>query len=207
MEHIDIPARGYETPCICVRRGWCSASLWSDLSRWEQGFVHPCPLTSRRHHFAAIEMSTLLFTQHTVSPGMSMWFARKKILYNFKISAVWHMTPCSPLKVNGRFEGTHSLRPQFREVSRAWNQAWCLLYACFCLAYSSTLKMGYIPPKRRLVFTGVQGVLSQTTELCIKIVLSSSNPPFTSIIYLQTELLPLLILLQLLFKCSFNLTP
>lgn len=155
MEHIDIPELGYETPCICVRRGWCSARLWSDLSCWAQGFVHPCQLTSLRHHVSAIHTSTLLFTEHIISPGMNMWLARKKILYNFKRSAVWHMTLCSRLKINACFEGTHSLLPQVREVSRAWNKAWCLLYACFCLVYSSTLKMEVIYSTE--MSTGIHG--------------------------------------------------
>jgi hypothetical protein len=36
-----------------------------------------------------------------------------------KISVSWHITPCSPLKVNRRFGGTHRLHLQLRIINQA----------------------------------------------------------------------------------------
>jgi hypothetical protein len=46
------------------------------------------------------------------------------------------MMPCSPLKVNQRFDGTCRLRLQSRRINQA---AYYVLASC--LAYSSTVKM------------------------------------------------------------------
>jgi hypothetical protein len=69
-------------------------------------------------------------------------------LSNLKSSIFWDITPCSPLKVNGRFRGTCRLHFQGRRVSQARKQREAelsLLTAVFmlvsCVAYSSTLKM------------------------------------------------------------------
>jgi hypothetical protein len=51
------------------------------------------------------------------------------------------ITPCNPLKVNGRFGGSYRLHLQGRGISQTSN----LLATCFtlvsCFTYSSTLKM------------------------------------------------------------------
>jgi hypothetical protein len=45
------------------------------------------------------------------------------------------------------------------------------------LAYSSILNLsGHLPPKHRSTFTGLHGVMSQTTEVFITIGLSPSGP-------------------------------
>jgi hypothetical protein len=53
-----------------------------------------------------------------------------------------------------------------------------------CLAYFSAKKMErHVPPKRRLTFSRLHGVISQTTELCIRIVFFpyvQPPPPFPS---------------------------
>jgi hypothetical protein len=53
--------------------------------------------------------------------------------------------PCSPAKINSRFEGTHSYHLQGRIVSQARNQDEADKKQSFmpisCWAYSSTLKM------------------------------------------------------------------
>jgi hypothetical protein len=52
----------------------------------------------------------------------------------------WDITPCSPLKVNRRFGGTHRLHLQYRRIKETKP---CLPPAfthVFCLSYSSTLK-------------------------------------------------------------------
>jgi hypothetical protein len=139
-----------------------------------------------------------------------MWFTRKKILYNFKIfpslnsSVFWHITPCSPVKVNGCFGGTHRLHLQGRGVSRARNQAWCLLHVLFFLGLFVDTEdggnmflqnVGWLSPECT--------ALSQKTELCVTTVVKPSTPSFTSLISLQTEVLLLLLLLP--FKCVTKL--
>jgi hypothetical protein len=71
-----------------------------------------------------------------------------------KSPVFWDITPCRPLKVNGRFGETCTLHLQGRRISQASNQreacsklaTWYFLLATFftlisCLAYSSTLMM------------------------------------------------------------------
>jgi hypothetical protein len=68
------------------------------------------------------------------------------LLTILKIATFWDITPCSPLKVNRRFEGTYRLQLQGRKISRAKHK----------------LETGgriwrwkrYIPPKHRLTFNG-----------------------------------------------------
>jgi hypothetical protein len=55
-------------------------------------------------------------------------------------SIFWDITPCSPLKVNRRFGGTHRLHLQGR-TNRAKKPAWKQVASRSCSAYSSTLKM------------------------------------------------------------------
>jgi hypothetical protein len=43
-----------------------------------------------------------------------------------------------------------------------------------CLAYSSTSKMTHVPPKRQLTFNGLDGIISQKTELFCNCKLSCS---------------------------------
>jgi hypothetical protein len=74
-----------------------------------------------------------------------------------KCTIFWDRTPCSPLKVNRRFEGTYRLHCQGWGISRA-------RYQC-----ESKWQAGlrpwrwrrYVPPKRRLTFNGLHGVTSQ----------------------------------------------
>jgi hypothetical protein len=58
-------------------------------------------------------------------------------------SIFWDVTPCSPLKVNRRFEGIPKL---------------------------------HVPPKRRLIFTGIRGVVSQKTENFMVTSMRTSDP-------------------------------
>jgi hypothetical protein len=62
-----------------------------------------------------------------------------------------------------------------------------------CLAYSSTLKMEgrHVPPKRRLTFNGLHGVISQSMHrLCQQVSSSSTtahSPPFRSLTATQMK--------------------
>jgi hypothetical protein len=89
-----------------------------------------------------------------------------------KSSIFWDITPCILLKVNRRFDATCSLHRQSQGTSRVRNQSelkQSLLTAftlASCTAYSSTLKMErHVPPKLRLTFNELHGVISQRTEL------------------------------------------
>jgi hypothetical protein len=61
--------------------------------------------------------------------------------YPSKSSIFWNITPCGPLKVNQRFEGTRRLHLQSRRINRPRNQCEISSKQRSCLAYSSTLKM------------------------------------------------------------------
>jgi hypothetical protein len=61
------------------------------------------------------------------------------------------ITPCSPLKFNRRFGGTY---PSI------------LTWIC----------RRHVPPKRRLTFDGLRGVMSQTTETFVTISVRTSDP-------------------------------
>jgi hypothetical protein len=75
----------------------------------------------------------------------------------------WDIRPCSPLKVNRHFGGTELCLPP----------ASGFLF----LAYSSTLKMeATVPPKRRLTFNGLHGVIFQKIEHFITTAVRTSGP-------------------------------
>jgi hypothetical protein len=57
----------------------------------------------------------------------------------------WDITPCSPLKINGRIRGTYLLHFQGRRISWARNQE----------------DEGDVSPKCRLTFNGLHCVISQ----------------------------------------------
>jgi hypothetical protein len=64
-----------------------------------------------------------------------------------KSTIFWDITPCSPLKINGRFGGTCHFHLQGLRISRARHQY-----------VASTLKC-------RLTFNGLHGAISQNIEL------------------------------------------
>jgi hypothetical protein len=84
-----------------------------------------------------------------------------------KSTLFWGITPCNPLKVNRRFGGAYRLHLQGRRINRATTQRksrWqagkqTLLAAYFYTGFCS------VPPKRRLTFNGLHGVISQKIVL------------------------------------------
>jgi hypothetical protein len=73
----------------------------------------------------------------------------------------WDVMPCSPLKVNGRFE------EHIVSIFRVEHSS-CHLRSRWFLAHLILLPWRwrrYVPPKRRLTFNGLQGVIFQKTEL------------------------------------------
>jgi hypothetical protein len=45
-----------------------------------------------------------------------------EVMQDIWFSNWWYITPCSPLKVNGRFRGTRHIHLQGRRIPRARNQ-------------------------------------------------------------------------------------
>jgi hypothetical protein len=80
------------------------------------------------------------------------------------ITIFWDITPCSPLKVNRRFEVTYLLHIQGRKT---------LLATCFdagfCLGAFLDPEYGgeYFPAKRVLTFNGQHKVIAHKTALFI----------------------------------------
>jgi hypothetical protein len=72
-----------------------------------------------------------------------------------KSSIFWHITPCSPLKVNRQFRDTFRLCLCLLPASR-WFLAWFILRP-WRLRW-------HIPPKLRWTFDGLQGIISQKVE-------------------------------------------
>jgi hypothetical protein len=75
---------------------------------------------------------------------------------DYDISIFWDITPCSPLKIKGRFGGTRCLHLQARIISQAG----------FFLGLLVDPEDGgdIFPPKRPLTFNGLHGVMSQMIE-------------------------------------------
>jgi hypothetical protein len=82
----------------------------------------------------------------------------------------WDITLCSPLKVNRHFGGTCRLHLQGRRISQARNQpgSACHLLSRWLLAWlilRLSRRRRCVPPKRRLSFNGLHGIMSQEIEL------------------------------------------
>jgi hypothetical protein len=96
---------------------------------------------------------------------------RCKTINNLKSSIYRNITPCSPLEVNGRFGGTYCRQLQGQKISQARNQrevssTFYLLHAAWLILRHWRWRW-HIPPKSRLTFNGLCGVISQRIELFI----------------------------------------
>jgi hypothetical protein len=80
----------------------------------------------------------------------------------------WDITLLSSLKVNRRFGGIYRLHIQGRGISQATNQL-CLLpvsnWFLVWLNSSPWLWRRHVPPKRRLTFTRLHGIISQKIQV------------------------------------------
>jgi hypothetical protein len=81
-----------------------------------------------------------------------------------KSAIFWDITPCSQLTVNRHFGGTYHLHLQGRRINRARNQR------------ESRWQAEPVPPKRRLTFNGLHGVISQKIVLFITTAVRTSDP-------------------------------
>jgi hypothetical protein len=89
--------------------------------------------------------------------------------YFIKSTIFWVVMPCSPLKVNRRFGWKHRLHLQ---------SSTCHLLSRWFLArliYRPRRWRRYVPPKHRLTFNALQGVISQKTVLFITTAVRTSN--------------------------------
>jgi hypothetical protein len=83
-------------------------------------------------------------------------------------SLLWDITPCSPLKVNQRFEGTCRLHLQGPRISRTRNQRGSNLLSRWFIARFILRPWKWrrrVSPKRRFTFNGLHGILSQKIQL------------------------------------------
>jgi hypothetical protein len=93
-----------------------------------------------------------------------------------KSSIFFDITPCSQLKVNRRFGRTCRPHLQGRRMSQARiqpeNSAYHLLSLWFLawLILRSRRWRRHVPPKCRLTFNGLHGVISQKRELFVPLV-------------------------------------
>jgi hypothetical protein len=67
-------------------------------------------------------------------------------------SLFWDVTPCSLLKINRRFVGTSRRYLQCPRIRKSRNQ------------HETGSKQSSIPPKRRLIFNGLHGVISKNNK-------------------------------------------
>jgi hypothetical protein len=81
-----------------------------------------------------------------------------------KRTIFWDITPCNPLKVNRRFEGTYPLHLQGRIISRAKSQRGSKWQACHLFS-RCFFDLEDVPPKRGLTFNGLHGVISEKIVL------------------------------------------
>jgi hypothetical protein len=85
-----------------------------------------------------------------------------------KNSIFWDITSCSLLKVNRRFGGACRLHLQGRRIRQAracLPPAFTLILACLILRNWKWRR--HAPPKRRLTFNRLHGVISQKIELLL----------------------------------------
>jgi hypothetical protein len=92
-----------------------------------------------------------------------------------KSSIFWYITPCSELEVNRRF-GRSRLHFQNRRISQA--KMSLAAFSCWfaCLILRPWRWRWHVPPKRRLTFNGLHGVISQKIELFITTAVRISKP-------------------------------
>jgi hypothetical protein len=107
------------------------------------------------------------------------------IVCYLKSTVFWDITPCSPLKVNGRFGGTSSPSSGSKNKPRNQNEAGSyqnsdsdcyLLHASFLLVLVFGPQCGDFPPKRRLTFNGLHDIVSRKILFFITNAVRTSNP-------------------------------
>jgi hypothetical protein len=96
-----------------------------------------------------------------------VFFVVPGTIYILKSTILWHITPCSKLKVNRRFGGKYRLHLQGRKISWARNQSES--------RWQAWRWSRYVPPKRQQTFNGLHGVICQKIALFIIIAVRTSN--------------------------------
>jgi hypothetical protein len=96
------------------------------------------------------------------------WLRSRRVLI------FWDITPCSPSKFGRRFGGTYRLHFQGRRISRARNQRKGRWPAQLILRPWRWRR--YVPPKRRLNFNRLHGVITQKIVFFITTSVRTTNP-------------------------------
>jgi hypothetical protein len=91
---------------------------------------------------------------------------------HLKSSIFWDITSCSQLKMNRRFGGSCRIHIQGRRISQARNQREARSYLLILRPWRWRW---HVPPKRRLTFNWLHGVISQKRELFITTTVRTSN--------------------------------
>jgi hypothetical protein len=87
-----------------------------------------------------------------------------------KNTTFWDITPCSPLKVNRRFQ--RNISPPSSGSKKLCVPRWFLTR----LILRPLSRRRHVPPKRRLTFNGLHCVISQKIELFLTTAVRTSNP-------------------------------
>jgi hypothetical protein len=104
------------------------------------------------------------------------------------------MTPCSPLKVNRRYWGTWRLHLQGRRIAKQETSRESFTYHLLSRSFLAWLFLGtwegmrHIPPKHRLTFSGLRGVISRKTELFTTTAVRTSNTSIQFLVSLVTRI-------------------
>jgi hypothetical protein len=147
--------------CIWNRFLTTDSSHWLNIRKNSQSYTARfCPLYTKTVTSVSVitrfycistlklKLSRMLFKLHRIIHKIRyIWF---KVLTAvvMKSTIFWDISPCSPLEVKRRLGRTYRLHLQGR-ISRATPWRW----------------RRYVPPKHRLTFKGLQGVISQKTVL------------------------------------------
>jgi hypothetical protein len=105
-----------------------------------------------------------------------------------KRTVFWDITTCNPLKVNRRFGGTYRLYVQGRRIRRARNLLSRRYFAPLILRPWRWRR--YDPPKCRLTFNGLHGVISQTIVLYYNLIFFFRKPTATAFLVQRTFVIP-----------------
>jgi hypothetical protein len=144
--------RGQPLPVACLANSNCSTRS------------HSSP-TSRLRSQRPLQIMHLVSTDN---PTFQKKFIRTAVV--MKSYTFWDISPCSPLKVSRRFGETRGLQLQ-HEACNKQSAARCRVSRSFLpwLTLQPQRWRQYVPPKHRMTFNTLHGVISQKIELFIAI--------------------------------------
>jgi hypothetical protein len=109
----------------------------------------------------------------------------QNLIQRVESSVVWDIKPSSTLKVSRRFRETCRLHFQDRRINQARNQNTYFVSASCCFLARLILRspwrwMREVPPKRRIPFNGLHGVISRKIKFFITTAVITSNPALSN---------------------------